>query len=188
VNMLADLTASKEAEAVRSGLNETLEQRVEERTRQLRETERRFRAFVEGVTDYAIYMLDTEGVITNWNAGAERIKGYRAEEIIGQHFSVFYSPEDRQKELPRRTLMIATEEGKFEAEGWRIRKDGSRFWANVAIDAVHDDDNVLIGFTKVTRDMTERRAVDEQLDRALTSPPVRPAAIGSDSSDGITLK
>jgi PAS domain S-box-containing protein len=163
VNMLADRTASKEAEAVRSGLNETLEQRVEERTRQLRETERRFRAFVEGVTDYAIYMLDTEGVITNWNAGAERIKGYRAEEIIGQHFSVFYSPEDRQKELPRRALMIATEEGKFEAEGWRIRKDGSRFWANVVIDAVHDDDNVLIGFAKITRDMTERRAVDEQL-------------------------
>jgi PAS domain S-box-containing protein len=163
VNMLADLTASKEAEAVRSGLNETLEQRVEERTRQLRETECRFRAFVEGVTDYAIYMLDAEGVITNWNAGAERIKGYRAEEIIGQHFSVFYSPDDRQKELPRRALMIATEEGKFEAEGWRIRKDGSRFWANVVIDAVHGDDNVLIGFAKITRDMTERRAVDEQL-------------------------
>jgi PAS domain S-box-containing protein len=163
VNMLADLTASKEIEAVRSGLNETLEQRVEERTRQLRETERRFRAFVEGVTDYAIYMLDIEGVITDWNAGAERITGYRAEEIIGQHFSVFYSPEERQKELPRRALMIATEEGRFEAEGWRIRKDGSRFWANVVIDAVHDDDNVLIGFAKITRDVTERRAVDEQL-------------------------
>jgi PAS domain S-box-containing protein len=96
LNMLADLTASKEIEAMRSGLNETLEQRVEERTLQLRETERRFRAFVEGVSDYAIYMLDTEGVITDWNAGAERIKGYRADEIIGQHFSVFYSPEGKR--------------------------------------------------------------------------------------------
>jgi PAS domain S-box-containing protein len=163
VNMLADLTASKEIEAVRSGLNETLEQRVEERTRQLRETECRFRAFVEGVTDYAIYMLDTEGVITNWNAGAERIKGYRAEEIIGQHFSMFYRPEDQQKELPRRALMIAIKEGRCEAEGWRVRKDGTRFWANAVIDAVHDDDGVLIGFAKITRDMTERRAVDEQL-------------------------
>jgi PAS domain S-box-containing protein len=170
VNMLADLTASKETEAVRSGLNETLELRVEERTRQLteastqlRDSERRFRLFVEGVTDYAIYMLDTEGVITNWNAGAERIKGYRADEIIGQHFSAFYSPEDRQKGLPRRALMIAAKEGRFEAEGWRIRKDGARFWANVVIDAVHDGDGVLIGFAKITRDMTERRAVDEQL-------------------------
>jgi len=80
---------------------------------------------------------------------AERIKGYRAGEIIGQHFSVFYSPEDREKELPWRALMIATEEGKFEAEGWRIRKDGSRFWANAVIDAVLDDDKVLIGFAKI---------------------------------------
>ncbi len=170
VNMLADLTAFKETEAVRSGLNETLERRVEERTRQLteastrlRESERRFRLFVDGVTDYAIYMLDTAGVISNWNAGAERIKGYRADEIIGQHFSVFYSPEDRQKELPGRALMIANKEGRFEAEGWRIRKDGSRFWASVVIDAVHDDDGALIGYAKITRDMTERRAIDEQL-------------------------
>jgi PAS domain S-box-containing protein len=170
VNMLVDLTASKEVDAARSRLNETLEQRVEERTRQLtealarlRETERRFRLFVGGVTDYAIYMLDTEGVITNWNAGAERIKGYRAKEIIGQHFSVFYSAKDQEDGVPQHALMIAARDGRFEADGWRIRKDGSRFWANVVIDAVHDDGGVLMGFAKVTRDMTERRAVEEQL-------------------------
>jgi len=170
VNMLVDLTASKDIEAVRSRLNETLEQRVEERTLELtealgelRESERRFRLFVGGVSDYAIYMLDTEGVITNWNAGAERIKGYRAQEIIGQHFSVFYSARDQEHGMPQRALTIAAQEGRFEAEGWRIRKDGSRFWASAVIDAVHDDGGVLIGFAKVTRDMTERRAVDEQL-------------------------
>jgi PAS domain S-box-containing protein len=170
VNMLVDLTAAKEIDQMRSQLNETLDQHVEERTRQLvnalarlRESERRFRLFVGGVTDYAIYMLDTDGVITNWNAGAERIKGYRAEEIIGQHFSVFYSPKDREDGLPARALMTAAQEGRLEAEGWRIRKDGSRFWANVVIDAVHDETGELIGFAKVTRDMTERRAVDEQL-------------------------
>jgi PAS domain S-box-containing protein len=170
VNMLVDLTAIKEADEARRLLNGTLEQRVEERTRQLteavtrlRESERRFRLFVGSVTDYAIFMLDTEGVITNWNAGAERINGYRAEEIIGQHFSVFYSPKDREDGLPSRALMIAARDGRFEAEGWRIRKDGSRFWANVVIDAVHDDAGILIGFAKITRDMTERRAVEEQL-------------------------
>ena len=163
VNMLVDLTARKKAEESLRLLNETLEQRVEERTRQLRESESRFRLFVEGVTDYAIYMLDTEGVITNWNSGAERIKGYRAEEIIGQRFSVFYTAKDQQEGLPQRALMIAAQDGRFEADGWRIRKDGSRFWANAVIDAVHDDRGVLIGFAKVTRDMTARRAIDEQL-------------------------
>jgi PAS domain S-box-containing protein len=170
VNMLVDLSAAKEIEEARSLLNEMLEQRVEERTRQLtealtrlRESERRFRLFVGGVTDYAIFMLDTEGVITNWNAGAERIKGYRADEIIGQHFSVFYSPKDQEDGLPQRALMIAARDGRLESDGWRTRKDGSRFWANVVIDAVHDDTGVLIGFAKITRDMTERRAVDEQL-------------------------
>ena len=170
INMLVDLTAAKEVDEARSRLNETLEQRVEERTRQLtetlarlRESERRFRLFVESVTDYAIFMLDTEGIITNWNAGAERIKGYGAEEIIGRHFSTFYSPKDREDGLPQRALMTAARDGKFETEGWRIRKDGTRFWANVFIDAVHDDTGDLIGFAKITRDMTERRAVEEQL-------------------------
>jgi PAS domain S-box-containing protein len=170
VNMLVDITSSKEVDQERRRLSGMLEQRVEERTRQLtegltrlRESERRFRLFVGSVTDYAIFMLDAKGVIINWNAGAERIKGYRAEEIIGQHFSVFYSPKDREDGLPRHMLMTATRDGRVEAEGWRIRKDGSRFWANVVIDAVHDDTGELIGFAKVTRDMTERRAVDEQL-------------------------
>jgi len=170
VNMLVDITAAKEIDEARGRLNETLEQRVTERTRQLtealtqlRESERRFRLFVGGVTDYAIFMLDTGGVITNWNTGAERIKGYRAQEIIGQHFSVFYSLKDREDGLPQRMLMTAAHDGRAEAEGWRIRKDGSRFWANVVIDAVHDDTGDLIGFAKITRDMTERRAIDEQL-------------------------
>ena len=170
VNMLVDIAAAKEVDEARDRLNEILEQRVEQRTQQLtetltrlRESERRFRLFVGGVTDYAIFMLDTEGVITNWNNGAERIKGYRADEIIGQHFSVFYSGKDREDGLPQRVLMTAARDGRVEAEGWRIRKDGSRFWANVVIDAVHDDAGDLIGFAKITRDMTERRAVDEQL-------------------------
>jgi len=170
VNMLVDIAAAKEIDKARACLNDMLEQRVEERTRQLtealtrlRESERRFRLFVGGVTDYAIFMLDPDGVITNWNTGAERIKGYRADEIIGQHFAVFYGPQDREDGLPQRMLMTAARDGRAEAEGWRIRKDGSRFWANVVIDAVHDDAGELIGFAKITRDMTERRAVDEQL-------------------------
>src|SRR6516164_6879133 len=170
INMLVDLTPTKEADEALSRLNEMLEQRVEERTRELteaitrlRDSERRFRLFVDGVTDYAIFMLDTEGLITNWNAGAGRIKGYRAEEIIGQHFSVFYSPKDREDGMPWRMLTTAARDGRVEAEGWRIRKDGSPFWANVVIDAVHDDAGDLIGFAKITRDMTERRAVEEQL-------------------------
>jgi len=170
VNMLVDLSAAREVDEARGRLNETLEQRVQERTRQLteavtrlRESERRFRLFVGGVTDYAIFMLDTDGIITNWNAGAERIKGYRADEIIGQHFSAFYSAKDREDGLPQHMLTTAARDGRVEAEGWRIRKDSSRFWANVVIDAVRDDTGDLIGFAKITRDMTERRAVDEQL-------------------------
>ena len=164
------ITAAKEIDEAPGHFNDALEQRVEERTRQLtealmrlRESERRFRLFVGGVTDYAIFMLDPDGVITNWNAGAERIKGYRAEEIIGQHFSVFYSPKDREDGLPAHILTTAARDGRIETEGWRIRQDGSRFWANVVIDAVRDDAGELIGFAKITRDMTERRAVDEQL-------------------------
>ena len=173
VNMLVDLTSHKESEEAQRRLNEMLEQRVEARTRdltealtQLRESERRFRLLVEGVMDYAIFMLDPGGIITNWNPGAERIKGYRAEEIIGQHFSRFYTPEDRENGLPQRALTIAAQDRRFEVEGWRVRKDGSRFWANVVIDAIHDSAGVLIGFAKITRDMTERRTIDEQLRQA----------------------
>ncbi len=170
VNMLIDITDRKNAEQSLNNLNQTLEERVEERTRQveetfgkLHETERRFRMLVQGVTDYAIFMLDPKGVVTNWNPGAWRIKGYRADEIIGQHFSRFYTAEDRANGLPQRALATAAQEGRFEGEGWRVRKDGERFWASVVIDAIRDDAGELIGFAKVTRDITERRKVQEAL-------------------------
>ena len=129
----------------------------------LANSERRFRRLVESVVDYSIFMLDENGMVTNWNAGAERIKGYRAEEIVGAHFSRFYTSEDRQSGLPARALEIARREGRYEAEGWRQRKDGSRFWALVVMDAVHDDDGRLIGFAKITRDISERKAAEDAL-------------------------
>ena len=120
--------------------------------------ERQFELLVQGVTDYAIYMLNPEGIVTNWNAGAERAKGYKAEEIVGRHFSRFYSAEDREQGLPARVLEQARSEGKFEGEGWRIRKDGSRFWAHVVIDRIADKAGHLVGYAKVTRDLTDRKA------------------------------
>jgi PAS domain S-box-containing protein len=132
----------------------------------LRESEERFRLLVQGVTDYAIYMLDPQGHVTNWNAGAQRIKGYAATEIVGQHFSKFYTEEDRATGLPYRALETASREGKFEAEGWRLRKDGTRFWASVVIDPISNDDGKLIGFAKITRDITERRQAQEALQQA----------------------
>ena len=132
----------------------------------LRASEQQFRLLVQGVTDYAIYMLDPHGRVTNWNAGAERIKGYRAEEIVGEHFSRFYSPEDRQAGLPEQSLRIAIDEGRFEKEGWRVRKDGRRFWAHVIIDVIRDDRGQVIGFAKITRDVTERRATQQALEKA----------------------
>jgi PAS domain S-box-containing protein len=132
----------------------------------LRESEERFRLLVQGVTDYAIFMLSPAGDVTNWNAGAERIKGYTRDEIVGRHFSCFYTEEDRASGKPAQTLAIATTEGRFEREGWRVRKDGSRFWAHVVVDAIHDDAGKLIGFAKVTRDVTERKQAAEALERA----------------------
>jgi PAS domain S-box-containing protein len=129
----------------------------------LLESERRFRILVQGVTDYAIYMIDPSGIITNWNTGAERIKGYTADEIIGQHISRFYSRDDRAAGLPARGLAAAAREGRYEAEGWRVRKDGTRFWAAVVIDAIHDPGGALIGFAKITRDITERRQDQDRL-------------------------
>lgn len=120
-----------------------------------------FRLLVESVHEYAIFMLDPNGFITTWNAGAERIKGYTANEIIGKHFSVFYPPQDLAADKPGWELREAVREGRFEDEGWRIRKDGSRFWSNVIITAVRDSAGVLIGFGKVTRDLTARRAAEE---------------------------
>lgn len=133
---------------------------------ELRRSEERFRLLVQSVTDYAIYMLDPTGHVTSWNAGAERFKGYRAEEIIGQHFSNFYLPEDREACVPERALATALEAGRFEAEGWRQRKDGSRFWASVVIDPVHHENGELMGFAKITRDLTERRKSQEALEQA----------------------
>jgi PAS domain S-box-containing protein len=132
----------------------------------LKESEQRFRLLVQGVTDYAIYMLDPTGVVTNWNPGAQRIKGYAESEIVGRHFSQFYTDHDRATELPRRALETAAREGKFEAEGWRLRKDGTRFWASVVIDPIRNDQGELIGFAKITRDITERRQAQEALEQA----------------------
>jgi PAS domain S-box-containing protein len=122
-----------------------------------------FELLVQSVTDYAIYMLDAEGRVSSWNAGAERFKGYSAQEIMGEHFSRFYTEEDRAAGVPARALQTAESEGRFEAEGWRVRKDGSRFWAMVIIDPIRDEAGKLIGYAKVTRDMSERRAIEEQL-------------------------
>ena len=130
------------------------------------EAERRFRILVQGVTDYAIYMLDPTGQVTNWNAGAERIKGYAPSEIIGEHFSRFYTPEDLDAGVPKRALETAREAGRYEAEGWRVRKDGTRFWASVVIDAIRGDDGELIGFAKITRDMTEKREAQLRLEES----------------------
>ncbi|HEX2631949.1 MAG TPA: PAS domain S-box protein, partial [Bradyrhizobium sp.] len=130
---------------------------------ELRASEERFRLLVQSVTDYAIYMLDPDGRVSSWNAGAERFKGYSSDEIIGEHFSRFYTEEDREAGIPRIALDTARNEGRFEAEGWRVRKDGSRFWATVIIDPIRNEAGELIGFTKVTRDLTEKRAIEEQL-------------------------
>jgi PAS domain S-box-containing protein len=132
----------------------------------LLDSERRFRILVQGVTDYAIFMLDPEGRVANWNAGAARIKGYSAEEIVGEHFSRFYTPEDLDVGVPDKALETARETGRYEAEGWRLRKDGSRFWAGVVLDAIRDEEGKLIGFAKITRDMTEKREAQLRLEES----------------------
>ena len=131
----------------------------------LRESEVRFRLLVESVQDYAIFLLDPQGHVATWNAGAERIKGYRAEEIVGRHFSVFYPEAKVAEAFPQYELEVASREGRFEDEGWRIRKDGSQFWANVIITALRNPSGELVGFAKVTRDLTERRAAEDQARR-----------------------
>ena len=118
---------------------------------------------VQGVTDYAIFMLDPDGSVTNWNLGAERIYGYPAAEIVGSHFSRFHTEKDRQGRLPQTALDTARRTGRYEGEGWRLRKDGTALWVSAIIDAIHDDAGKLVGFGKVTRDLTEKRAADEQL-------------------------
>jgi PAS domain S-box-containing protein len=132
----------------------------------LAESQEEFRLLVQSVTDYAIYMVDPTGRIVSWNPGAERIKGYRREEIVGEHFSRFYTEEDRRAGMPEIALSTAAQEGRFEKEGWRVRKDGTRFWANVVIDPIHHPDGRIRGFVKITRDITERRETQKKLEEA----------------------
>jgi len=132
--------------------------------RDLFESERNFRLLVEGVVDYALYMIDPGGVITSWNIGGQRIKGYLAEEIVGQHFSRFYTEADRANGKPQRALQTALEQGRYEDEGWRVRKDGTFFWASVVIDPIREDGR-LVGFAKITRDITERREAHLKLEQ-----------------------
>ena len=181
---MVDIRRRKQAEHEVRRLNESLERRVRSRTRQLeatvrdllesvaahqrtqavlRESEERFRLLVEGVRDCAILMLDPDGRVASWNAGAESIKGYRAGEIIGRHFSCFYSAEDVARGAPAENLTVAASAGRYEVEGWRVRKDGSRFWANVLVTALRDEEGRLRGYAKLTRDVTARRQAEEAL-------------------------
>ena len=131
----------------------------------LKQSEQQFRLLVQSVTDYAIYMLAPDGRVTNWNLGAQRIKGYRPEEIIGQHFSLFYTPEDREAGEPQRALDIAIREGRFENKAWRVRKDGTRFLAHVVVDPIRGDTGKLLGFAKITRDITEATQAQQVLEK-----------------------
>ena len=155
------LTAEKDQIYV-NGRHVTAEKEAAER---LHESDRQFRLLVDAVIDYALYRLTPDGLVSSWNIGAQRIKGYRADEIIGQHFSRFYTPEDRQAEIPGKALRMAATNGRFETEGWRVRKDGTQFWASVVIDAIYDEKRSLIGFAKITRDITERREAQIRLQR-----------------------
>ncbi len=172
-----DITGKKAQERA---IARQLEDKVAERTAELAASnakllaqaeihsrmEGRFAYFVESVTDYAIYTMDERGVVTSWNVGASRIKGYRSDEIIGRNFSCFFTQEDREAGLPERALATAAREGKYEAEGLRVRKDDSRFWANVVLDAIRDRNGTLLGFAKITRDVTERREAQIALQKA----------------------
>jgi PAS domain S-box-containing protein len=167
-----DISARVEAERSLQSANEALEEKVGERTRELeaalerlQQSERSFALLVGSVTDYAIFMLDPDGQVVSWNAGARRIKGYEAGEIVGRHFSCFYTEEDRKANLPMTGLATVARDGRLETEGWRVRKDGSRFWANVIIDAMHHGGR-LVGFVKITRYITEKRAAEAQLRQA----------------------
>jgi len=156
------ITAMRDASGELIGFSKITRDLTERRRQEqeVRHSEERFRLMVEAVKDYAIFMLDPEGRVASWNAGAERIKGYRSSEILGKHFSIFYPPDRVAARWPEHELEVARAEGRFEEEGWRLRKDGSRFWANVIITAVYDQSGELRGFTKVTRDLTERRRME----------------------------
>src|SRR5215469_5453312 len=148
-----------------AGFTTILRDATEERQdkRALYDSERRFRLLASSITDYAIYMLDANGIVTSWNRGAQRIKGYTAEEVIGQHFSRFYTEEDRSSAKPFEALKRAGETGRYEEEGWRVRKDGTKFAAHVIIDAIHDENGKLTGYAQITRDVTEREVTARAL-------------------------
>jgi PAS domain S-box-containing protein len=161
VLVFRDVTERRKLEALQRDHQSQLERLVEARTAELRRSEAQFRLLVEGTSEYAIYLLDPSGRITSWNPGAEAIKGYRAEEILGEHFSRFYLPGDVQTGKPERELEIASRDGKFAEENWRLRKDGSRFWGNVLITALRDEAGTLQGFSKITSDQTRRKQAEE---------------------------
>jgi PAS domain S-box-containing protein len=179
--IIRDVTVRKRAEREIRQLNKNLESRVEERTSQLeatiaelqsnqqelRESEERFRILVEGVSDYAIFMIGPDGRIVSWNEGAGRIQGYEASEVIGKHFSIFYAEEDTERGLPQEELGVAAGEGRFEEEGLRVRKDGTRYQAEVVITALRDEAGELQGFSQVTRDVTARKEAEEALRTSL---------------------
>src|SRR4051812_17890747 len=136
-----------------------------QRSQQLSDKEQQYQKMVNEVVDYAIILLSTDGIIQNWNKGAEKIKQYKKNEVVGKHFSIFYLPEDQSSDLPTQLLNQAALEGRAVHEGWRVRKDGSRFWGSIAITALHNDNDEIMGFSKVTRDLTERKSTEDQLKR-----------------------
>ena len=150
IGVNVDITERKEAEQLRREMNDA----------------DRYRMLVEGITDYAVYLLDVHGNVASWNAGAQRFKGYTASEIIGQNFSVFYTPEDQAADLPKAALAIAAKEGKFETEGWRVRRDGSQVWTHVIIDPIRNSSGNLLGFAKITHDLTERKRAEDEKKKA----------------------
>jgi PAS domain S-box-containing protein len=172
-----EITARRDAENALKQVNAELEHQLAA----LRASEERFRLLVDGTRDHAIFMLDPSGRVVSWNPGAERIKGYSAEEIIGQHFARFYTPEDVQACRPERELAAAAADGVYKEEGWRLRKDGSRFWANVVVTAMRDEQENVRGFSKITRDMTERKEAEENARRLLEEAAARRAAEASAS-------
>jgi PAS domain S-box-containing protein len=170
---IVEIEQVRDREAELRRTNASLEAEVERGTAsehralaQLRDSERHFKLLVQSVTDYAIYMLDPDGVVASWNAGAERIKGYKPHEIMGRNYAEFFTPEDRGAGVPGNALKVAARHGRYESQGWRLRKDGSRFWVLAVIDAVRDEEGRLLGFAKITRDMTEQREAQLRLERA----------------------
>jgi PAS domain S-box-containing protein len=175
--MLMDITELKEVEtALRASeskyreLAASLERKVEEKVQdlsrkneELKESEERYHKMIDEVEDYAIILLDRDGIVQNWNKGAEKIKGYNEREIVGKSFSTFYLPEDRKSNLPKQLIEEAAQKGKADYEGWRMRKDGTTFWGSIVLTALHDDQHNVIGFSKVTRDLTRRKLADDKL-------------------------